>query len=260
VSTKSAGGSRERLLYSGRERVRPGVGLDGGAVGTWTVRGGSAVGSAQRPAGNCADNFAIWCQGRRLFVAVAVADAPADPAAGVRASELAISQIIDVAHAMPGAPAQTLLASQQKVFWQSHAVTGLDGPDAASFAIGVWPQHVPEHGRGLASLAASGPRVGAWILGDNGVPANVFPSARPGPRAVDRVEVLDGDVVCIATSALARPANGEHFISLWEQVPDEAAFLRFLLDATNGQADGAALVAMWSGHYEHEVTMTGQSG
>ena len=45
----SAGGACERPLYSGRERVRPAVALDGGTVGTWTVRGGWAVGSDQRP-------------------------------------------------------------------------------------------------------------------------------------------------------------------------------------------------------------------
>jgi hypothetical protein len=249
-TSHSSGGSRERQLYSGRRQVRPAVGLDAGTVGTWTVRGGWAIGSDQRPTGNCADTFAIWCQGSQLFVAVAAADASADSAVAVIATKLGISQLIDVAHAMPRAPAQTLLVHQQKVFWNSGAASDLEGSSAASFAIGVFPQSLPAHGRGVATLAASGPRVGAWVLGDNGTPANVLVSARPGLRALDNLEVLDGDVICIATSALAPPGEGKHLTPLWNQTPDEAAFLRFLLDAMNGQQDGAALVAMWSGHYE----------
>jgi len=249
--TPGRGGHGERSLYSGRGQARPAVGLDGGAVGTWTVRAGWAVGAAQRPDGNCADGFAMWCQGSRLFVAVAAADPTADLAAAVPPAGLGISQLIDVAHAMPRAPAHVLLAEQQKLFFQhSRSDAGPDGPVAASFAVGVFVQHLPAHGRGTATLAAAGPHVGAWILGDNGAPANVLAATRPGLRARDDLEVLDGDVVCIATSALARPADGDRFRTLWNETPDEPAFLRFLLGATRGQPDSAALVAMWSGHYE----------
>ena len=246
----NSGGSRERPLYGGRGQVRPAAGLDGGTVGTWTVRAGSTVGAGQRPDGNCADSFAIWCQGPWLFTAVAAADPSADLAADVPPAGLGISQLIEVAHAMPGAPAHKLLSEQQKVFQHSWSAAGLDGPVAASFAVGVFAQRLPAHGRGIASLAASGPHVGAWTLGDNGEPANVLGPARPGLRAVDSLEVLDGDVICIATSALALPVDGERFMPLWDEPPDEPAFLRFLLSATRGQPDSAALVAMWSGHYE----------
>jgi hypothetical protein len=250
-TSHGSGGGRERPLYSGNGQVRPAVGLDGGTVGTWTVRAGCTVGSGQRPGGNCADSFAVWCQGSRLFVAVAAADpSAADPADAVPPSELGISELIKVAHAMPRAPAHILLDQMNKVIWRSWYNAGLAGPVAASFAIGVFAQHLPAHGRGVATLAASGPRVGAWILGEDGAPANVLAPAKPGLRALDTLEVLDGDVVCIVTSALALPADGERFTPLWDQTPDEPAFLRFLLGATYEQPDSAALVVMWSGHYE----------
>jgi len=243
------GGGYERPLYSGRERVRPAVALDGGTVGTWTVRGGWAVGSGQRPAGNCADNFALWCQGSRFYVAVATG-ASADPTAAVTAAAFGVFQLIDVAHAMPGQRANSLLAEQQKVFRHSPETSQLDGLAGISAAIGIFPQELPAHGRGIATLAAYGPHVGAWILGANGTPATVLEPGRPGLRAQDSLNVLDGDVVCIAASGLARPADGSRLTPLWNETPDEPAFLRFLLGATRGQRDGAALVAMWSGHYE----------
>jgi hypothetical protein len=248
---RGSGGGRERSLYGGRGQVRPAVGLDGGTVGTWTVRAGCTVGSGQRPGRNCADSFAVWCLESQLFVAVGAADpSAAGLADGVQPAELGISELIKVARARPRAPAHTLLGEMNKVIWSSWYDAGLVGPVAASFAIGVFAQHLPAHGRGVATLAASGPRVGAWILGENGSPANVLVPAKPGMRALDNLEVLDGDVVCIATSALALPADGERFRPLWNETPEEPAFLQFLLGTTHRQPDSAALVAMWSGHYE----------
>jgi len=151
---------------------------------------------------------------------------------------------------MPNGSARILLSEQQKRLPRSWAAAGLEAPVAASFAIGIFAQKLPARGRAPATLAAIGPHVGAWVLGANGDPATVLATARPGPRALDNLEVLDGDVVCIATSALTRAADDDCFRPLWTETPDEPAFLRFLLESTRGQRDSTALVAMWSGHYE----------
>jgi hypothetical protein len=72
----------------------------------------------------------------------------------------------------------------------------------------------------------------------------------PGLRGLDRPEALDGDVACIATAALSRPPDGHHLIPLWSETPDEAGFLRFPVASASGWRESAALVAMWSCHYE----------
>lgn len=247
---------RLRPVFAGFDGMRPAVGLDGGTVGSWSLRAGWVIGTARRHTGNWGDTFAVWAVGTRLFTAVGAAGRSPD-STGAASLEVrdGVSLLARSAALQPSATAHELLATQQRVLRVHLAADGMDSRPQASFAVGVFSHRVATYGTGHATLAAIGPDVGAWVLGDGGRPRTVLtpgePAARhtPGPGSVQ-----DGDVVCFATSALTERRDGGQFLPMWSNAPDEPEFLAFLHRTLSGHRDDAALIVLWAGQYEANAT------
>ncbi|GIE32623.1 hypothetical protein Ait01nite_056680 [Actinoplanes italicus] len=228
----------ERALFAGPDEMRAAAGVDGGTSGVWTVRAGWHTNPGRRPHTNCDDTVSVWRRGHRLL-AVAAAAGASGPSPHARAGVRALVRLTDTD---PAATAGDLVRSLATM------VTSRAGDSSPSFAVGVFPV-TAGRGSAPASVALLGPYAGIWRLGADGRPEVLLSPGEDGPRPVDRLELDDGDIICLGAAGLASEPGGERFSALWRGCPDDAGFLRFLGDATVATGEDVAAVALWYGRY-----------
>jgi hypothetical protein len=234
----------ERRIFDGTGEMRPAVGVDGGYAGTWTVRAGWYANARRRPHGTCTDTVAVWCRGDRLY-AMAAAATPtyATPSmSGDSADiELGVRAVVRLTQTGRAQRARDLATALQRTL-DSEAPGS-----AASFVLGAFPVDGRHGTRDGASLAVLGTGAGAWCLVENGTTTTLIGPGRPGRRIIDHLDLVDGHIVCLGTSGLARPTAAEQFAPLWRRFPDDADFVRYLEAAARTADQDVAAVALWCG-------------